>query len=208
MKPLSAHSEREWILIGMAECCARQGYEATSVTDICAAAGVSQPAFDQAFADRRECVGAVMEAFVEEAWQRLDGVRSPGKAWEEELRDGVGALVGLVAERPAFARAALIEAPIAGGRAGALHASCMAAMLTQIERGQQHGDGVPASAARGALAGAEALVVAKLLAGEAERLRELTPEITYLLTVPYLGRDAALRVAGSLRRGRHLRAVA
>jgi len=209
MEPLLTHSEREWILIGMAECCARQGYEATNVADICAAAGVSRRAFQKAFADKRECLGAVMEAFVEEAWRRLDGVRSPGKTWEEELGDGVAALAGLAAERPAFARVALVEAPAAGGRAGALHGSCKAALLASAERGQaQEEADVPASAARGALAGAEALVVTKLLAGEGDRLHELAPEITYLLTVPYLGRDGALRAAGAPKRKRHLRAVA
>ncbi len=39
--------------------------------------------------------------------------------------------------------------------------------------------GVPASPARGALAGAEALVVRRILAGKAERLRELAPDIVY-----------------------------
>jgi hypothetical protein len=52
-------------------------------------------------------------------------------------------------------------------------------------------------------------VIAKLLAGEAEQLVELAPDITYLLTVPYLVRDRALQATGARRRRRgHLRAVA
>jgi AcrR family transcriptional regulator len=209
MEPLLAHSEREWILIGMAECCAAKGFEATGVADVCAAAGVSRQSFEKAFAGTEECLGALMGLIVEEAWRRLDAVRSPGGAWGASLREGVAALLGLAAERPAFARVALLEAPAAGGRAGALYASSRAALLAAVEKGREQGEAsVPASAARGALAGVEVLVVAKVLAGEAERLGEFAPDITYLLTVPYLGQDAALRAAGTTGRGRHLRAVA
>ena len=51
-------------------------------------------------------------------------------------------LLGLAAERPAFARLALLDAPAASGRAGALHASCKAALLAGLERTvDPNGDG-------------------------------------------------------------------
>ncbi len=73
----------------MAECCAEQGFEATTVDGICAAAGVSRKSFDELFADKEECLGAAMETVVEEGWRALDGVLAKDKPWGAALRDGV-----------------------------------------------------------------------------------------------------------------------
>ena len=193
----------------MAESCAAKGFEATTVDDVCAAAGVSLEDFEAAFADKGECLGAAMESFVQEAWRRLDEVRSPNAPWATGLREGVRALLGLLVERPAFARVALIEAPVAGGRASALYTSARGALLDHVESGRaQAPTGVPASAARGALAGAEALVAGHILTGKTQRLGEPAPDIVYLLAVPYLGQAKAQRLATESFKRPALRAVA
>jgi AcrR family transcriptional regulator len=209
MEPSSPHSEREWILIGIAERCAAKGYEATTVDDVCAAAGVSRESFDRVFAGKDECLGAAMESTVEEAWRTLEGVLAPGKRWADGLRDGAVALLGMLAARPALAHLALVEAPLAGGRAAVLHGSARAAVLDFLERGRASGEpGVPASAARGALAGAEALVLHRLAAGETARLGELAPDVVYMLAVPFLGMGEARRLASRPAQRGHLSAVA
>jgi AcrR family transcriptional regulator len=209
VEPLVAHSEREWILIGMAECCVAKGYEETTVADVCAAAGVSRESFGRAFAGKDECLGAAMEAVVAEAWRALEGARSPEKPWAAALRDGAAALLEFLAERPAFARLALVEAPAAGGRAGMLRESGKAALLAFLEQGREPAEpGVPSSAARGALAGAEALAVRQVLTGNAERLGELAPDVVYMLAVPFLGVGGARQLADGAARRRRLRAVA
>jgi AcrR family transcriptional regulator len=205
-----AHSEREWILIGIAECCAAKGYEATTVDDICAGAGVSKRSFDALFADKGECLGAAAESIFAEAWTAVEDAVSPRRPWAANLRDGALALLRLLGERPAFSRLALIEAPLAGGRAAALHASGKAALLEFLEAGREQAvePGIPASAARGALAGAEALVVRELLAGKAAGLGAQAPAIVYMLTVPFVGIGEAGGLASGAARRRHLRAVA
>ena len=54
-------------------------------------------------------------------------------------------------------------------------------------------EAIPSSAGRAAIAGAESLIVGQILAGNAERLPELLPDIVYITTVPYLGQEEALR---------------
>ena len=54
-------------------------------------------------------------------------------------------------------------------------------------------EAIPSSAGRGALAAAEQLIVGQILAGNTERLPELLPDIVYIVTIPYLGQDEALR---------------
>lgn len=193
----------------MAECCASRGFEATSVADVCAAAGVSEVAFEEAFADRAECLGAAMEMLVEKAWLRIDRLPGPDAPWAERLRAGVAALLGLLAEHPALAHVALVEAPAASGRARALHDSCRAALLDFLDQGRADAvPGVPASAGGGALAGAETLVRARLLEGEAAGIADLAPDVVYMLAVPFVGVGQATEMARQRGQRGRLRAVA
>lgn len=207
--PDSQAHQREWILIGIAECCATRGLERTTVDDVCAAAGVSRESFESEFGDLDECLGAAMEQLVADAWRALDGIASAQRPWAAALRDGTAALLELFTERPALAHLALVEARSAGGRAGTLRDSARATLLDFLERGRELAEpGVPDSAARGALAGAEALVERRVLAGEAAQLAGLAPAVTYMLAVPFTGIAEAQRLASSAARRRHLRAVA
>jgi AcrR family transcriptional regulator len=211
MEPLSAHSAREWILVGMAESCAARGFERTGVADVCDAAGVERDAFDSLFEDREDCLAATVAVALDEARERLAASYVPAKPWAAAVRDGAEALLGLLAERPALARTVLIEAPAAGGRAAELYAEGRATARSFLERGREESAAaseVPAVAARAALAGAETLIVGEIFADRTRQLRERTRDVAYMLTVPYLGQSAALREAGRKGAFRHLRAVA
>ncbi len=212
MEPLLAHSEREWILIGMAECCAAKGFEASTVADVCAAAGVTEERFAQFFDGKTECLGAAMERLVELALVRLgERVATSERPWAERLQNGVSALLGVLAERQAFARLALLEAPFAGGRATILYEASKAALLDFLDQGKKAPDdaAIPLSAGRGALAGVEALLDCRIASGQAKQLDELEADITFMLAVPYLGRREAARLGETSSRARgHLRAVA
>jgi AcrR family transcriptional regulator len=182
----------------MAESCAARGYERTTIDEVCAAAGVSRRSFDELFAGREDCLGAAMESLVEEARRRIESACSPAKPWAATVRDGARALLDLLAERPAFAHLALIEAPAAGGRAAMLYASGRQALESFIERGRDQEleeKQIPATAGRAALSGAESLIAGQILTGNAGGLPKLLPGVVYLLTVPYLGQGEALRQA-------------
>lgn len=209
MAPITAHSDRTWILVGMAERCATQGFEATTADDVCAAAGVPRDSFDRLFADKDGCLAATAESAVEQARGAVAEAVSPQRTWAANLRDGATALLGFLAGRPALAHVLLIEAPVAGGRAAALAESGRAELLGPLERGREHAtDEIPASAARGALSGAEGIVVRRVLAGEADTLAGIAPDVVYMLAVPFLGIGEAQRLAAGATRRRHLRAVA
>jgi AcrR family transcriptional regulator len=211
MEPLSSHAEREWILVGMAESCATRGFELTTADDVCAEAGVGRASFDELFADLDDCLAAAMEMAVGEARERIESVHFPAKPWAAAVRDGATAILGLLAERPALARMALIEFPAAGGRAAEIRAEARTAALAFVERGRGQADpgiDIPVSAARAALAGAETLVVGRIFAGEASRLPDLAGEVAYALIVPFLGRREAVLESGRKTPFRHLRAVA
>lgn len=195
-EPLIAHSQRERILIAMAESCARKGYGATTIADICEPAGVSRATFYELFKDKEDCFHAAMEVSLADAMGRIVAAYSPDKPWATMVRDAAAAFLELLASRPAFARMALVEAPASGERAFELYASGKRVLQALLDRGRDdpmEEEAIPASAGRAALSAAESLIVGQILAGNAERLPELLPDVVYITTVPYLGQEEALR---------------
>lgn len=194
--PLIAHSQRERILNAMAESCATKGYNATTIADIVEPAGVSRATFYELFKDKEDCFHAAMEVALADAMGRILSAYSPDKPWATMVRDAAAAFLDLLADSPAFARMALVEAPSSGQRAFELYASGKRVLQSLLDRGRAdpvEEESIPSSAGRAALAAAESLIVGQILAGNTERLRELLPDIVYIATVPYLGQDEALR---------------
>lgn len=196
VEPLVAHSQRERILNAMAAACAAKGYGAVTIADVVEEAGVSRATFYELFKDKEDCLQASMELSLADAMGRIIEVYSPDKPWARMVRDAAATFLELLASRPDFARMALIEAPAAGGRSLEMYASGKRVLQALLDRGR--GDpieeqGIPSSAGRGALAAAESLIVGQILAGNTERLPELLPDIVYIVTIPYLGQDEALR---------------
>lgn len=195
-EPLIAHSQRERILNGIAECCAAKGYNATTIADICKAAGVSRATFYELFKDKEDCFHAAMEVSLADAMGRVVAVYSPDKPWATTVRDAAAAILELLAGSPAFARMALVEAPSSGERAYELYASGKRVLQSLLDRGRDdpvEEEAIPSSAGRAALAAAESLIVGQILAGNTGRLPELLPDVVYITTVPYLGQEEALR---------------
>lgn len=197
-EPLVEHSQRERILVAMARSCAEKGYNATTIGDICEAAGVSRATFYELFRDKEDCFHAAMEVSLADAMGSILSVYSPDKPWATTVRAAAAAFLDLLASRPTFARMALVEAPSSGERAFELYASGKRVLQSLLDRGRDdpvEEEAIPSSAGRAALSGAESLIVGQILAGNAARLRELLPDVVYICTVPYLGQDEALRQA-------------
>ncbi len=205
-EPLIAHSQRERLLTAMAEACASKGYGATTIGDIVETAGVSRATFYELFRDKEDCLQASMELSLADAMGRIVEVYSPDKPWATMVRDAAASFLDLLASRPDFARMALIEAPAAGGRSLEMYASGKRVLQALLDRGRgdpMEEQGIPSSAGRGALAAAESLIVGQILAGNTERLQELLPDIVYIVTIPYLGQDEALRQSREAEKSLH-----
>lgn len=202
-RDIVAPSERDRLIDAMALTCAERGYAATSVEEVIARAGVGRRSFEQNFADKADCGTAAVNQILADITAAASVAYSPEYSeWEKILR-GVRALLELMAARPSFAGLAQIEARQAmGPKAYELYASgirVLAAMLDRLQANALIGVSRPPSAIRGAIGGAEALIRRELLAGRAERLPELLPDIIYGMLAPYLDQHEALRYAGLAR---------
>jgi len=202
-EPPVAHSQRERLLVAVAKTTAEQGYNATTIGDVCTAAGVSRATFYELFKDKEDCFHAAMELSLADAMGSIVAVYSPDKPWATMVRDAAAAFLELLASRPTFARMALIEAPASGDRAFQLYASGKRVLQSLLERGRDdpvEEEAIPTSAARAALAAAESLIVGQILTGNTARLPELLPDVVYITTLPYLGQEEALRQAREAER--------
>jgi AcrR family transcriptional regulator len=194
-EPIASHSQRERLLDSIARSCASKGFGATRIADIVEGAGVSRATFYELFKDKEDCLQAAMELALAEAAGRINAAFSADRPWATNVRNAAAAFLELLAERPSYARMALVEAQASGDRAAELYGSGKQVAAALLDRGRDElsaSEQVPSSATRAALAAAESLITAQILAGNTERLPELLPDIVYITTIPYLGREEAL----------------
>jgi AcrR family transcriptional regulator len=126
-----AESQRERLLVAMADATATKGYANVAVADVIERAGVSRRSFYEHFSNKEECFLAAYDAGVEGL---LDAIAEAEEA-AQGGRDGVGLLAAaragtevylqLLADNPAFARTFLVEVlgagPAALARRDAVH---------------------------------------------------------------------------------------
>jgi AcrR family transcriptional regulator len=210
VEPLVANSQRERLLDSVALCCAQKGYNATTIADIVEGAGISRATFYELFKDKEDCFCAAMELALADTMGRIVEVYSPHQPWATNIRDTAAAILELLANRPAVARMVLIEALASGGRAFELYASAKRVLQALLDRGREdpiEEGRIPSAASRAAIAAAESLITGQVLAGNSERLPELLPDIVYITTIPYLGREEALRQSQAAERSVRARAA-
>jgi AcrR family transcriptional regulator len=198
---LLAPSARERLIAAMAASCAERGYRRASVEDVLARSGVDRAEFDRHFAGKAECALAAVDQILAETTQAVVGAGEPELADWRFLIGATRALLELLAARPSYARLALIEArtsmpPDAHDR----YAAGIRVIVAMLDRVRSYAIlSAPASAGRGAVGGAELLIRRELLAGRAEHLPELLPDIIYGTVVPFLDQHEALRYAALAR---------
>jgi AcrR family transcriptional regulator len=191
----TAPSERERLIAAMAAGCARNGYAGTEITDVLAASGVDGAGFERHFADKAECALAAANQILAETTQAVAGALAPELADWEKLIFAVRALLELMAAQPSYARLACIEARSAMPQeAYERYAAGIRVLVAMLDRARDYARvSVPASATRGAIGGAELLIRRELIAGRAEDLPNLLPDIIYGTVVPFLDQREALR---------------
>jgi AcrR family transcriptional regulator len=188
---LDAHtvksSQRERLLRAMLECVDAQGYPATTVSDVVAAARVSPNAFYEFFDDKLACFIALCD---EEAQGLLEAALAGADAptWREALRRGVIGYLRWWQERPAFSRAYLLELPTAGApaveqrmRASRGFAAMFEGLAQRAREEEPDLPDLPDLAADMLLFGVTELVAREVREGRVDRLTEIAPAVEELI---------------------------
>ncbi|HTR74528.1 MAG TPA: hypothetical protein VMH33_04630 [Solirubrobacterales bacterium] len=181
----------------MAAACASVGYAQVEVDEVARGAHLDRAAFDRQFHDKQDCALATVDQVLAETTRAVLDADRPGLPEWERLLGATLALLELFAAQPSYARLACIEARHAMPAAAyERYTAGLRILGSLIDRIRSFAAGpAPASATRGALGGAELLIRRELIAGRAEQLPRLLPDITYGTVVPFLDQREALGFA-------------
>jgi AcrR family transcriptional regulator len=185
-----AESQRERMLVAMAEACAVKGFANVAVADVIERAHVSRRSFYEQFSNKEDCFLAAYDAGVagllEEIAAAEEAARGAGGLLAA-ARAGTETYLQLLADNPAFARTFLIEVlgagPEALARRDAVHqrfAERLAEGFEAVRGGAGGGPAVPAPAPfvfRAAVGAIHELVTQELLVGGPEALPGLLDQV-------------------------------
>jgi AcrR family transcriptional regulator len=191
-------NQRDRLAAGMIAAVAEHGYHEATMTQIAAAAGVSRRTFYLLFSSKDECFFETYDLIADHLHRAATEAGRPIRSWPERLRARLQAVLEVFAENPDLARFVLIAPPRAGEAIAARFRKAMDEVLVELtgDMPKSIARKKPSRAAEHALVGGGvALIVAKVEAGEGERLAELLPDLTELALTPYIGRSEAAKVA-------------
>jgi AcrR family transcriptional regulator len=191
-------SQRRRISRAMLEVVAEHGYEATTVSQVVAAARVSRNAFYEFFTDKTDCFLTLTAELGDEL---LDAVVAMGlePSWIEALRRGTGAYLAWWQDHEVFARAYFSGIAVQSPRALAQRQATyegFAAMFRELGRRareeQPELPPLPEVVPRVLVFAITELIADEIRTGRADRLSTLQPDL-FGLIVRLLADDATAR---------------
>jgi AcrR family transcriptional regulator len=197
-----AQNQRERLIAGLTQALYEVGYQKTTVSLIGQKAAVSKSDFYKHFESKDECFVAAYDIAVERIREQVVAACEAAgeEEWAYRVRDGIAALLDLFSREPALASIALVEGLRAGrgvyDRYQAAVESFVSVLRHRAPQPRQ-GSEVPEATDEAVVGGIASLLGRRILAGEAEQLSELFPEILEFALAAYLGAEEARRIVSS-----------
>jgi AcrR family transcriptional regulator len=194
-----AQNQRERLIAGLTEVLYESGYERTTVSSIGRRAGVSKSDFYKHFASKDDCFFAAYEAAIARIREQVrEGCdKHDEDDWPPRIREGISSLLSLLAANPALASIALVEGLRAGRGVYDRYQAAVESFVPYLRAGAPaapDGDPVPAATDEAVVGGIASLLGRRVLAGEAEQVDELLPDVLEFALTPYLGVLEARRI--------------
>jgi AcrR family transcriptional regulator len=192
-------NQRDRLTAGIISVVAERGYHEATVTQVCAAAGVSRRTFYSYFSSKEECYLQAFDLIGEHLTLAMEQAGEEEGDWAGRVRARIGAMLGIFAANPDLARFTLVAPLRAGEAVASRHRLALERALEALTADKPKGAQIrtPSPAVEQALVGGMmALIAHKVESGEGEELSELLPDLVELFLTPYLGREQAVRAAG------------
>lgn len=197
-----AQNQRARLIAGLTRALYEVGYQKTTVSLIGQRAAVSKSDFYKHFESKDDCfIAAYDEAIArirEQVVAACEGVK--GEEWSIRVRAGIDALLRLLSAEPALASIVLVEGLRAGRGVYDRYQQALESFVDYLREGAPstpEGAEVPEATDEAVVGGVAALLGRRVLAGEAEQLSELFPEILEFTLAAYLGAEEARRIVSS-----------
>jgi AcrR family transcriptional regulator/DNA-binding MarR family transcriptional regulator len=173
-----------------------RGYACTTVAHITGRSRVSRRTFYELFANREDCLVAVLEEAVAVIERDLAEANLGELSWRERVRGGLWVILSFFDREPVLARVCVVQALGAGSRVLERREVLLSRLSGVVDEGRgesAHSAGCTVLTAEGVLGAAFAILYARLLRRDPEPLRSLIGELSGMIVLPYLGKAAARR---------------
>jgi len=175
---------------------AEQGYPATTVDDLVAAAKIGVGSFYGFFSGKEQCLLAACERIIDEARSVVVAAASEGTSWPDQVCLGLGRLLNWIGAEPLAARVALVEIQTGGAEAIARYEETLTTAARALERGREslpRDRRLPDSLEETTVNGIAWLLHRRLTMGESESIPQLFGELGEMILEPYLGEARATK---------------
>jgi AcrR family transcriptional regulator len=182
----------------------RNGFNETTIAQICAAANVSRRTFYAYFSSKEECFFNAYDAVVEHLREETEAAAAVESEWPAKVRAKLRAGLESFAANPDLAKFCLAVPQQAGEEVASRYRGVSDQVLGYLCEGMAPPPltRTPPAAVTASLAGGmTALVMRMVNRGEADRLPELLPDLVELFLAPFLGRPEAVEAAQSVVSG-------
>jgi len=200
-----AGSQRERLLAGIAQAVAASGYRATTITQIVKAASVSSRAFYELFESKEECFLEAFDVVVAHLEDLVVEAARPEPDWPHKVIAALRAALGFFTTEPDLARLCLIEPVTATPLTATRFRDVVVKKSRALKPGRQESAEaaeLPDSTEDSLLGGLIALVSRSILAGKAEALQALLPDLVDFVLSPYLGPERARELVAAAAQSR------
>jgi AcrR family transcriptional regulator len=195
-----ARNQRERLIAGLTEVLYEVGYQKTTVSLIGQRAAVSKSDFYKHFESKDDCFFAAYEAAIERIREEVLAASSryeEADQWPPRVRDAIASLLSTLAAEPALASIALVEGLRAGRGVYDRYQAAIESFVVCLREGAPKapdGADVPEATGEAVVGGIASLLGRRVLAGEAEQIDQLLPEVLEFALTPYLGMAEARRI--------------
>jgi AcrR family transcriptional regulator len=193
-----AKNQRDRLTAATVAVVAKNGFNETTIAQICAAASVSRRTFYAYFSSKEECILSTYETIVEHLQVATDAAAVDQVEWTAMVRAKLGAGLEFFAANPDLAKFSMAIAQQGGEEVAARSRAVTAEVLDYLCEGMPPPPETrtpPKAVSLSLLGGMAALILRRVNSGEGEKLPELLPDLVELFLAPFLGRPEAVQAA-------------
>ncbi|HEX8754012.1 MAG TPA: TetR/AcrR family transcriptional regulator [Solirubrobacterales bacterium] len=192
----AVRGERERLLEAMVRNAAAKGYEGTAVEDVTATAQLPRETFDSFFGSKQDCFLEAYDAVIDVVFAHVAAAyeSAVGEPWPDRVVRALRALVDLLASEADIARMAIVEMPGVGEDARLRYRAALGRFAPFLDEGREFAPRaaeLPPDTASFAIGGLTSKLFDEVRAGRTDELRQLVPDLTFAVLVPYLGPEEA-----------------
>jgi len=193
-----AELQRSRLLAAAVRVLEDQGYEHATVAHITHRARVSRRTFYELFANREQCVAAVLGDTAERVARELCEAGLQGLPWRERMRGGLWVILCFLEREPELGRVMVVHALQGSGPVLRTREGIVDRLVAAVDQGRGEsakGAGCSALTAEGVVGATLAILHGRLAraGGGRPRLTDLLGELARTVVLPYLGPAAARR---------------